>query len=64
MAGRQCNEVMDGYYVPTLHQFQHEIEDGYRKDRSAEVRIGNEDQYFPGYSWKGYAAYSQLQDEV
>ncbi|TRY60964.1 hypothetical protein TCAL_05712 [Tigriopus californicus] len=63
LMGRQCNEVMDTYYVPTLHQFQHEIEDGYRRDGSP-VRIGYDDARFPGYSWKGYGAYSPLQSEA
>ncbi len=51
------------YYLPTLHQFQYEIEDGYRSDGSS-VRIGYSEERFPGYSWRGYGAYSQLQDEV
>ena len=45
--GRQCNEVEDEFYVPTMHQFQHEIEDGYRADQ-ATVRIGHDDARFPG----------------
>ena len=61
--GRRCNEVQDTYYVPTMHQFKYEIEDGYRADGS-QVRFAFDDAKFPGYSWKGYAAYSQLQDEV
>ena len=60
---RKCNEVQNLYYLPTLHQFKKEIEDGYRQDDEI-VRIGYKDQDFPGYSWKGYAVYSQLQDEV
>ena len=47
MEGRQCNEVMDSYYVPTMHQFQYEIEDGYHSDASI-VRIGNNESIFPG----------------
>ena len=61
--GRQCNEVQDTYYVPTMHQFQYEIEDGYRADGS-QVRFAYDDAKFPGYSWRGYGAFSQLQDEV
>ena len=55
----------DGYYIPMLHQgnLQREIEDGYRPDGSS-VRIGFEDATFPGYSWRGYARYSPVQDEV
>ena len=54
---------MPNHYLPTLHQFQQEIEDGYRRDGST-VRIGYKDEDFPGYSWRGYGSYSQLQDEV
>ena len=63
MIGRRCDEVQKLYYLPTLHQFQYEIEDGYRTDDSP-VRIGYNDAVFPGYSWRGYGAYSQLQNEV
>ena len=45
--GRQCKQVEDEFYVPTMHQFQHEIEDGYRAD-AATVRIGHDDARFPG----------------
>jgi hypothetical protein len=38
----RCNEVQDSYYVPTLYQYQFEIEDGYRRDGSP-VRIGYDD---------------------
>ena len=49
--------------MPTFHQFKKEIEDGYRQDNEI-VRIGYKDEDFPGYSWRGYGVYSQLQDEV
>ncbi len=55
--------MQDTYYVPTMHQFKYEIEDGYRADESP-VRIGYDDAKFPDYSWRGYGSYSQLQDEV
>ena len=60
---RRCNQVLPNHYLPTLHQFQKEIEDGYRRDGSP-VRIGYKDEEFPGYSWRGYGSYSRLQDEV
>ena len=59
----RCNDIQDTFYMPTLHQFKYEIEDGYRADGSP-VRIGYDEQRFPGYSWSGYGAYSELQDEV
>ena len=48
LEGRQCNQVQDTFYVPTMHQFKYEIEDGYRSDESATVRIGYDDSKFPG----------------
>ena len=61
----RCNDVDDGYYIPMLHQedLQREIEDGYRPDGSS-TRIGFDDALFPGYSWRGYARYSPVQNEV
>ena len=55
----------DGYYIPMLHQgdLQKEIEDGYRPDNSS-VRIGYDEATFPQYSWRGYARFSPVQDEV
>ena len=63
MRGRTCNEVMDMHYVPDLYQYQHEIEDGYRLDLSP-VRFDFKQSRFPGFSWRGYAGFNQLQDEV
>ena len=60
---RQCNDIQNLYYLPTFHQFKLEIEDGYREDGNP-VRIGYKDEEFPGYSWRGYGTYSQLQEEV
>ena len=57
--------MADGHYIPMLHQgdLQREIEDGYRPDGSS-TRIGFNDAIFPGYSWRGYARYSPVQNEV
>ena len=54
---------MEMHYVPTLYQKKYEIEDGYREDGSP-VRFDFKQEKFPGFSWRGYAGYSQLQDEV
>lgn len=63
MGGRRCNQVQSQYYVPTLHQHKFEVEDGYRADGSL-VRFGYDQARFPGFSWRGYAAYSPLQQQV
>lgn len=54
---------MRAHYFPTLHQFQYEAEDGHTpSNRSA--RYGFAEDLFPGYSWKGYAVFSLLQNEI
>ena len=47
MRGRICDEVMDMHYVPSLYQYQYEIEDGYRVDASP-VRFDFKQSRFPG----------------
>jgi len=63
MRGRQCKEVAPNHYVPLLHQLKYEIEDGYRPDGS-KVIYDYKQAEFPNFSWRGYAGFSQLQDEV
>lgn len=63
MISRTCNEIQPGHYLPTLFQHKFEIEDGYRLDGS-NVRFAYDQAKFPGFSWRGYAAYSPLQTEV
>ena len=58
--GRSCDEPLQLHYFPTLHQYQYEVEDGYTPTRSP-VRFGYDQGYFPGYSWRGYAVFSQIQ---
>lgn len=63
VAGRACNEPLQAHYFPTLHQYQYEVEDGRTPSNSA-VRYGFDEEVFPDYSWKGYAVFSPLQDEI
>lgn len=63
VTGRMCNEPLQAHYFPTLHQFQFEVEDG-RTPSNSPVRYGFAEDLFPGYSWKGYAVFSPLQDEI
>ena len=63
MGGRRCDQVQSQYYVPTLHQYKFEVEDGYRSDGSL-VRFAYDPAKFPNFSWRGYAAYSPLQEQV
>ncbi|XP_015602424.1 laminin subunit alpha [Cephus cinctus] len=63
VTGLTCNEPLKAHYFPTLHQFQYEVEDG-RTSSNSPVRYGFAENLFPGYSWKGYAVFSALQDKV
>lgn len=58
--GRSCDEPLQLHYFPTLYQYQYEAEDGYTPTRSP-VRFGYDQGQFPGYSWRGYAVFSQIQ---
>ncbi|XP_029032401.2 laminin subunit alpha [Osmia bicornis bicornis] len=63
VTGLTCKEPLKAHYFPTLHQFQYEAEDG-RTPSNSPVRYGFTEEHFPGYSWKGYAVFSALQDEI
>lgn len=54
---------MRTHYFPTLHQFQYEAEDG-RTPANRSVRYNFAEDLFPGYSWKGYAVFSPLQNKI
>jgi laminin alpha 3/5 len=54
---------LKAHYFPTLHQYQYEAEDGRTPSGSA-VRYGFTEDLFPNFSWKGYAVFSALQDEI
>lgn len=61
--GRQCDKALQTHYFPTLYQHQFEIEDG-RTPANTQVRFGFDENIFPGYSWRGYAIFSDIQKEV
>ncbi|XP_018320894.1 laminin subunit alpha [Agrilus planipennis] len=63
VTGRTCKEPIQAHYFPTLYQFQYEVEDGHTPANTA-VRYGYDESVFPGYSWKGYAVFSQLQNQI
>ncbi|EFN79905.1 laminin subunit alpha [Harpegnathos saltator] len=63
VTGLTCKEPLKAHYFPTLHQYQYEAEDG-RTPSGSRVRYGFTDDHFPGYSWKGYAVFSALQDKI
>ncbi|GFT24269.1 laminin subunit alpha [Trichonephila clavipes] len=63
ISGRKCDRPLETHYFPTLFQHQYEIEDG-RTPVGTQVRYGYDENVFPGFSWRGYAVFSELQKEV
>ncbi|XP_054277134.1 laminin subunit alpha [Macrosteles quadrilineatus] len=63
ITGRTCKEPLQTHYFPTLHQFLYEVEDGITPDKTP-IRYKYDEDIFPGYSWKGYAVFSPIQNEV
>ncbi|KAG8193252.1 hypothetical protein JTE90_005598 [Oedothorax gibbosus] len=63
ITGRNCDVPLHTHYFPTLHQHKFEIEDG-RTPVGTQVRYSYDDNVFPGFSWRGYAVFSNLQKEV
>lgn len=61
--GRQCTEPIELTYFPTLYQFQYEVED-WRNPTGSPARFGYDDSVFANYSWRGYAAFTDLQRGV
>nr|DBA24358.1 TPA: hypothetical protein GDO54_012028 [Pyxicephalus adspersus] len=61
--GNNCNIPKKSFYFPDLYQMKYEIEDSTRPD-GRPVRFGYNSQAFPGFSWRGYAQMSSIQNEV
>ncbi|XP_048364494.1 laminin subunit alpha-3 [Sphaerodactylus townsendi] len=63
IVGKSCNEPEKNYYFPDLHHLKFEIEDG-TTPSGRRIRFGYDPQEFPGFSWRGYAQMSSIQNEV
>ncbi|XP_054841846.1 laminin subunit alpha-3 [Eublepharis macularius] len=63
IVGKSCNEPEKNYYFPDLHHLKLEIEDG-TTPNGKRIRFGYDPQEFPGFSWRGYAQMSSIQNEV
>ncbi|XP_071446787.1 laminin subunit alpha-like [Hetaerina americana] len=61
--GQRCSNAVDGYYFPTFHQFKFEAEEG-RASNDDAIQYSFNKTEFPGYSWKGYVAFSDLQNQL
>ena len=53
--------VSDDYYYPTLHQYKIELEDALTSSRDQSAYFRYDESEFPGFSWRGYAVFSQAQ---
>lgn len=63
ITGLKCSETHEGTYFPTLYQFLYEAEDWFNPTGS-QARFGYDEELFPNYSWRGYAAFNNLQKEI
>ena len=53
--------VPEDYYYPTLHQYKIELEDALTSLRDQSAYFRYDESEFPGFSWRGYAVFSQAQ---
>ena len=53
--------VSGDYYYPTLHQYKIELEDALTSLRDQSAYFRYDESEFPGFSWRGYAVFSQAQ---
>ncbi|EGI60824.1 PREDICTED: laminin subunit alpha [Acromyrmex echinatior] len=63
ITGLTCKEPLKAHYFPTLHQYQYEAEVGKTPSGSG-VPYGFAEDIFPGFSWKGYAEFTNQQKEI
>ena len=63
VGGRACDRPLPKHYHADLFQLLSEIEDGRTPDNRS-VRFRYSEQEFPGYSWRGYGVFSDIQRSV
>ncbi|XP_062872234.1 laminin subunit alpha-5 [Trichomycterus rosablanca] len=61
--GPKCNQPRPDHYFPDLHHMKFEVEDGTMFD-GRPVRFGYNPLEFEGFSWRGYALMSPIQQRV
>jgi len=65
VGGSQCDRVVSGdYFYPTLHQYKIELEDTLMSLNDQPAYFRYDESEFPGFSWRGYAVFSQAQDSI
>uniref|UniRef100_T1KF65 Laminin subunit alpha n=1 Tax=Tetranychus urticae TaxID=32264 RepID=T1KF65_TETUR len=60
--GRRCDRPQIAHYFYTTYQYLYELEDGRGEYHS--IRYDYNETVFPGFSWKGYAKFSEIQKKV
>ncbi|KAG6933637.1 laminin subunit alpha 3 [Chelydra serpentina] len=63
IVGMICQKPEKNHFFPDLHHMKSEIEDGTTASGRG-IRFGYDPQEFPGFSWRGYARMSSIQNEV
>ncbi|XP_044280230.1 laminin subunit alpha-3 [Varanus komodoensis] len=63
VVGKTCTEPRKNYYFSDLHHMKFEIEDG-TSPNGRGIRFSYDPQEWPGFSWRGYAQMSSIQNEV
>uniref|UniRef100_A0A915PQH1 Laminin subunit alpha n=1 Tax=Setaria digitata TaxID=48799 RepID=A0A915PQH1_9BILA len=63
ITGQKCNRPIENHYFPTLWHNKYEAEDGILADYSP-VRFAIDKNKFPNYSWRGYAVFSPIQEDI
>ncbi|VDM41094.1 unnamed protein product [Toxocara canis] len=63
IAGRACDKPIDNHYYPTLWHNKYEAEDGITPENRT-VRFAIDESQFPKFSWRGFAVFSPIQEEV
>ncbi|CAD5221244.1 unnamed protein product [Bursaphelenchus xylophilus] len=61
--GIRCDKPIKDHYFPTLWQLKYEAESGKQVD-GKNVRYAIDKEEFPDYSYRGYAVFSPIQDEI
>jgi laminin alpha 3/5 len=63
--GQKCDRPADGFFLPDMHQFKYELEEGYSNNkRNKQVRYDFDETVFPEFSWKGYVHLNKANGEV
>ncbi|CAL4059747.1 unnamed protein product, partial [Meganyctiphanes norvegica] len=63
VTGQRCDQPLQLHYFPTYYQLKYEAEDGVTPQDTL-VRFGYDESVFQGYSWRGYAVFSEIQKEI